>query len=118
MLRFRTLRTLALLSLVLPAAPAAAQHDALEGHPNVATPHERIDDTLRAVAWRTFDNVGAAGAINSSARDMVRWVRFQLDSTRIAGKRLLKPATFQETRTPHIVIRRDSLARQANPYTH
>lgn len=90
----------------------------LKGHPNVATPHDRVDDTLRTVAWRNFDNVGAAGAINSNTRDMVRWVRFQLDSARVDGRRLLKPATLIETRTPHTVIRRDSLARQANPYTH
>lgn len=90
----------------------------LRGHPNVAAPHEKQDDTLRVLAWRSFDNLEAAGAINSSARDMVRWVRFQLDSARVDGKRLLKPAAFIETRTPHTVIRRDSLARQSNPFTH
>lgn len=90
----------------------------LRGHPNVATPHERIDGAVRPIAWRNFDNVAAAGAINSSAADMVRWVRFQLDSARVDGRALLKPATFIETHTPQTVIRRDSLARRANPFTH
>jgi hypothetical protein len=49
---------------------------------------------------------------------MTRWVRFQLDSARVGGKRMVSTAAFVETHTPHVVIRRDSTAREANPFTH
>jgi CubicO group peptidase (beta-lactamase class C family) len=86
--------------------------------PNVASPHEEIEDTVRVIPWRNWDNVAAAGAINSNAADMARWVRFQLDSARVGGKTLLSAGNFTETHTPHTVVRRDAPAREANPYTH
>jgi CubicO group peptidase (beta-lactamase class C family) len=85
---------------------------------NIATPHESVDDTVRVIAWRDWDNVGAAGGINSNVMDMARWVRFQLDSGRVAGRRLLTEATFIETHTPQTVIRREAPARESNPYTN
>jgi CubicO group peptidase (beta-lactamase class C family) len=91
---------------------------ALQGQANVATPHERIDDTVRAIAYRNIDNVGAAGSINSNVVDMARWVRFQLDSARVSGKPLLSAATYAETHMPQTVIRRETSAREANPFTH
>jgi len=90
----------------------------LKGHPNVATPHERLEGRVRTIRWLSFDNVEAAGAMNSSAAEMARWVRFQLDSARVGGRRLLKPATFVESHTPQTIIRRDSAERRMNPFTH
>ncbi|CAN5826348.1 serine hydrolase [soil metagenome] len=86
--------------------------------PNVASPHADIEDTVRVISWRNIDNAGPAGSINSSANDMTRWVRFQLDSAKVGRKQLVSTAAFTETHTPHVVIRRDSTAREANPFTH
>jgi CubicO group peptidase (beta-lactamase class C family) len=91
---------------------------ALRGQANVATPHGMVDDTVRALEWRVIDNAAAAGSINSSVVDMARWVRFQLDSARVAGKPLLSASTFAETHMPQTVIRREAAAREANPFTH
>jgi CubicO group peptidase (beta-lactamase class C family) len=76
----------------------------LAAAPDVATPHVEIEDTLRPVAWRNLDAVGPAGSINSSVADMARWIRFQLDSTRIGGTRAVKAETFAQFWTPQFVI--------------
>ncbi|MBC7789916.1 MAG: serine hydrolase [Anaerolineae bacterium] len=85
---------------------------------NVATPHARIDDTLRVIAWRNIDNAGPAGSINSNVTDMAKWVQFQLDSGKVGKKSLLTAASFVETHTPHTIIPRNTQARTLNPFTH
>ena len=68
----------------------------LDALPNVATPHDVIDDTLRAVAHRNLDNIAPAGAVYAGARDMARWIRFLLDTGRVNGRRLLSDSTWRE----------------------
>jgi CubicO group peptidase (beta-lactamase class C family) len=87
----------------------------LAGMGNVATPHARIDDQVRPVAWRSFDNVGAAGAVNSSAWEMAQWIRLNLNHGTFAGRRLLSEATIREMQTPQTVIRADTLAERLYP---
>jgi CubicO group peptidase (beta-lactamase class C family) len=72
----------------------------LEGRPDVAEPHARIDDTVRAIPYRNVDAISPAGAINSNVLDMAQWVRFQLNGGKVDGNPLLGPKAFQETRTP------------------
>jgi CubicO group peptidase (beta-lactamase class C family) len=91
---------------------------ALEGKPNVATPHAEIEDTVVAIPWRNIDNAGPAGSINSNVLDMAKWVRFQLDSGKAAGKTLLSTGSYIETHTPHTIIRREGPARASNPFTN
>ena len=90
----------------------------LPGLPNVASPHAKVDDTVRVVPYTNMDQIPAAGAINSSAADMVKWLRFQLDSGRVGGKRLVSARNFRETHTPQTVMRIDSAYRAMNPFTH
>lgn len=85
---------------------------------NVATPHARVDGVVRTVPYTNADNIAAAGAINSNVADMAKWVRFQLDSGRVGGRRLVSVRNFRETRTPQTVIRLDSAYRALNPFTH
>ncbi len=53
---------------------------------------------------RPVDQVAPAGAIFSNARDMSRWVRFQLAGGNWEGKHLLREATLRETWTAQIEI--------------
>ena len=78
---------------------------ALRGMDNVATPHGIIDDKLVSFPYRQVDNVGGAGAINASVRDMAQWLRLQLDDGSYEGKRLISAAAIAETRTGQIVPR-------------
>lgn len=72
--------------------------------PDVATPHMKIDDTLRVIENRPVDPVAPAGAIWSSVSDMARWMRFVLDSGRVGGKRLVSEKGFVDWLTPQIVV--------------
>ena len=77
----------------------------LKGLANVAIPHVLVDGKAVPVAYRMIDNVGGAGAINSSARDMAQWVRLQLGGGTFEGKQLIAPATLSEIHTGQIVPR-------------
>jgi len=72
--------------------------------PNVATPHMRIHDAIRAVENRAVDPIAPAGAVWSSVSDMAKWMRFVLDSGRVGGRRLLTEETFQQWMRPQVVI--------------
>ena len=87
--------------------------------PNVATPHDRIDDTMRVIRNASVDGVASAGSVWSSVADMSKWVRFILDSGRVDGKRLLKPETFAELLEPQTMVPPDEFyptARLTRPH--
>ena len=83
---------------------------ALEGLPNVATPHERIGGKMQAVPYRNIDNAGPAGAINSTVLDMAQWLRLQLGGGRLGSTELIKPVTFDEMHTPQTIVPRSETA--------
>lgn len=64
-------------------------------------------EVLEEQPMRRADAIGPAGSINSSARDMARWVLFQLGRGVIDGQRLLSESTHAETWTPQIEMGRD-----------
>ena len=76
---------------------------AIEGQPNVASPHGEIDDTLRVLRNRAVDPVAPAGSVWSSVNDMAKWMRFVLDSGRVNGKRLVNESTFRQWLSPQTV---------------
>lgn len=77
----------------------------LDTRGNVATPHLEVRDTVRPIPYLDFDNVGPAGAMNSSVADMTRWMRFQLaGGVGPDGARLVSEAQLREMRTPQIPI--------------
>jgi CubicO group peptidase (beta-lactamase class C family) len=80
----------------------------LDTTPNVAAPHDVLDDTLRVVAHRNLDNIAPAGAVYAGARDMARWIRFLLDTGRVNGRRLLSEASWREMFTPQFLVPRES----------
>jgi CubicO group peptidase (beta-lactamase class C family) len=78
-------------------AAAAAQAD-------IASPHFRVDDTVRVIPRLAVDNIGPAGAMYSSVSDMAKWVRFLLDSGRVNGKRLIGAPAFSELFRPQMLV--------------
>jgi len=71
---------------------------------NVAAPHFLIDDTVRVISNAPVDAVAPAGAVWSSIADMSKWMRFVLDSGRVNGRELVKPATFAELVHPQTMV--------------
>lgn len=86
--------------------------------PNVATPHAIIDGEVRAIGWRDFDNLGGAGAVNSSAWDMAQWIRLQLGGGVYGGRRILSDSVLKEMHTPQTVIRMGKNTETLFPETH
>jgi len=76
----------------------------LKGLSNVARPHGKIDDKVKAIPYRNFDNIGPAGSINSNVVDLAQWVRLQLSEGLYQSERLLSPGVVQEMHTPQTII--------------
>jgi CubicO group peptidase (beta-lactamase class C family) len=86
--------------------------------PDVASPHGEVDGVVKTVSYTNIDNLPSAGAVNSNVADMTKWLRFQLDSARVNGRRLVSKRSFTETHMPQTVVRIDSTYRAFNPFTH
>ena len=76
----------------------------LAGRANLAAPHNLVDGQARVVPWHSADNIGPAGSINSTARDLGAYLRFQLAGGRYRGQELVTAAALAETKTPQIYI--------------
>ena len=76
----------------------------LKGMQNVASPHGMVDDKLVTFPYRNVDNVGGAGSINASARDMAQWVRMQLNDGTYEGKELISKAAIDETHSGQTIL--------------
>lgn len=61
-------------------------------------------ERFEPLPFRPLDEIAPAGAINSNALDMTRWLRFQLAGGRFEGKRLIKAETLEETRKSQIPV--------------
>lgn len=90
-----------------------------EKSPDHATPHRKNrEGIVEPIPWRNIDNIGPAGSVNASARDMSQWIRFQLGDGTFEGKRLISAAALAETKTPQMVMRLEGTTRAMNPDTH
>ena len=72
---------------------------------NVAMPHhiDLLEEEIQVLPYMTWDNVAPAGAINSSALDLSRWIRFQLNMGLWNGEQLVSSENLWETRKIHSV---------------
>lgn len=90
----------------------------LEKSPNHARPHRKNKEgKIEQLAFEDIDNIGPAGSINASARELTRWVRLQLNDGTFAGNRLVSAASLAETHMPHTIIPQQGLDKELNPQT-
>jgi CubicO group peptidase (beta-lactamase class C family) len=67
---------------------------------NAASPHARIDGSVREIRPFASDNTNPAGGINASASDMAKWMLVQLAEGKLLdGSRLFSEATSRELQT-------------------
>src|SRR3984885_10224688 len=71
-----------------------------------AFPHERIDGKLQVIPFEILDNAGPAGAINSCATDMAKWVQLQLNRGKFFDHdgRLFSEDRSREMWTPQTIL--------------
>jgi len=86
--------------------------------PNVATPHARVGDSAVAIPWHNIDNIAPAGSINSSAREMAEWVRFQLANGKWRGQQLVSERNMDEMHSPQTVIPLEPWFSSLSPVNH
>lgn len=82
---------------------------------NVAVPHVWVEGEPTPVPWKDLDNVGPAGSINSSVRDMAVWLQMHLARGEHEGSRMLSEDRIQEMQTPQTVIRLSQDQRELFP---
>jgi CubicO group peptidase (beta-lactamase class C family) len=72
---------------------------------NAAWPHQEIDGTVVPIARRSWDVVAASAAVNTSVRDMARWMRMQLGEPGVLdGRRVLSDSVMREMHTAQIAL--------------
>ena len=73
---------------------------------NVAFPHSRMDDKLQVIHFEVLDNAGPAGAINSCAADMAKWVQLQLNRGKFTDRdgRLFSEERSREMWSPQTIL--------------
>ncbi len=91
------------------------------GVADVSSPHGLVHDTVRVlpIAAPLVDPIAPAGAMFSSASDMVKWLRFLLDSARVGGRRLVTPGGFAQLFTAQQIVPPDEFyptARLTHPH--
>jgi CubicO group peptidase (beta-lactamase class C family) len=71
-----------------------------------AYPHERVDGKLQVIKFEVLDNAGPAGAINSCAADMAKWVQLQLNRGKFVDRdgRLFSEQQSREMWSPQTIL--------------
>ena len=88
-------------------------------HPDRASGHKPdADGKLVVVPWYEQPEANPAGSVNSSARDLAAWLRFQLAGGRHGETQLVTEAALRETQSPQTVVRLGEQARALSPDTH
>jgi CubicO group peptidase (beta-lactamase class C family) len=91
---------------------------AAEQNPDHAGPHRRsATGQIESMPRYKMDTPDPANSIHASARDLTRWLLFQLGDGTFDGKRLVSSAALDETHTPQMLIRMEGPARAMNPDT-
>lgn len=69
---------------------------------NKVTGHTLSNGETVPVPWVNWDNIAPAGGVNSSASDMLKWIRFLLDhGVTPDGKRLIREASLENMWSIH-----------------
>ena len=71
---------------------------------NVALPYTTAFGPLTRVPFDEVDNFGPAASLVSNVNDLSHWLRFQLDSGRYNGQRVLPWATLRRTREGNTLV--------------
>jgi CubicO group peptidase (beta-lactamase class C family) len=75
--------------------------------PNHATAYERRRGVVGAVPQRPVTAMAPAGAVNSCAADMARWLLAQLGGGQVDGQVVMSPDTVARQHAPHMVLPED-----------
>ncbi|HEK86806.1 MAG TPA: serine hydrolase [Candidatus Aminicenantes bacterium] len=69
-----------------------------------ALPYDYRQKKIEKIPFRNITNMGPAGSINSSVREMSNWVIVHLNSGKFGDKQLLNPTTMADLHLPYMPI--------------
>jgi CubicO group peptidase (beta-lactamase class C family) len=85
---------------------------------DLATPHRPDrEGRLRVIPWYVQREPNAAGSIHVSARDLAKWLQFQIGDGTFQGRRLVSAENLGETHTPQFALRLEGIVKDSNPDT-
>ncbi|OJJ21729.1 hypothetical protein BKI52_14605 [marine bacterium AO1-C] len=76
----------------------------LEKASNKALPYSWIDDKLQLLPVPQIDNLGPAGSMSSSVKDMVTWLRALINGGKVDGKQVIPSRVMYTIRRPYSVL--------------
>ncbi len=71
---------------------------------NQSSPHHFVNNKITIIQRTSADVIGPAGSVWSCADDMGKWAMCMLDSSKYAGGRLVKAATWNELFKPQVIV--------------
>ena len=81
--------------------------DDMSADPDHATAYERRQGVAVPVPQRPVTALAPAGAVNSCAADMARWLLAQLGGGQVDGRAVMSSGTIARQQAPHIVLPED-----------
>jgi CubicO group peptidase (beta-lactamase class C family) len=91
---------------------------ALDIKGNTAIPHSEADGKVIAIPYLNWDNIAPAGSINSSAAEMLKWIKLQLDNGKFQDKQLVSPAVLHQMWAPQTSQTVSRFSEKLWPSTH
>ena len=92
--------------------------DDAQKSPDHASAHQLSKGEVKVSSWRNVDNIGAAGEINSTVRDLANWMRLHLNRGEFEGKRLISARNMDEMHSPQTIVRMDEESKALSPNTN
>jgi CubicO group peptidase (beta-lactamase class C family) len=81
--------------------------DDMRADPDHASAYERRQGVIVPVPPRPVTAMAPAGAVNSCAADMARWLLAQLGGGQVHGRAVMSPDTMARQHAPHMVLPED-----------
>ena len=85
---------------------------------NTSIPHNDVNDSIIAINYLNWDNIGPAGSINSSASDMIKWLQFQLHKGKHENYELVSEKSLRELWSPQTIQNVSTFSEKLWPSTH
>ncbi len=89
-----------------------------ENTDNVVTAHVNDDGEMITIPFLNWDNIGAAGLLNSSVKDMTQWMRLHLNNGTVDGKEYLSKEVVYEMQQAQTVQLVSEGSKRIWPSTH
>ena len=91
----------------------------LKDDTNVAVPHEDIQGKVQSIPYgKKKSNPRASGSILASVADFAAWMKMQMNSGTLDGKRVINADIIEETHTPQTPIKLAAIEKELFPSRH